>query len=63
MGRLKLHDINIPREHILAKRENAHLSLIASQRFFKISELNQGFSSHTWGQTFKNTTRPGNSDS
>ena len=53
MGRLKLYDINIPREHILAERENAYLSLTASQRFFKTLELNQASVAMNGGKPLK----------
>ncbi len=41
MGKLKLYDLNIPRETIVEERENIYLSRTAEQRFFSILQLNK----------------------
>lgn len=40
MGRLKLYDINIPREIIVEERESIYLSRTPEQRFFGVLQLN-----------------------
>lgn len=41
MGKLKLYDINTPRETIVEERENLYLSRTPEQRFFGVLQLNQ----------------------
>ncbi|WP_293307151.1 hypothetical protein [Pedobacter sp. UBA5917] len=41
MGKLKLYDINIPRETIVEERESFYLSRTPGQRFFGVLQLNQ----------------------
>ena len=40
MGKLKLYDINIPRETIAEERESVYFSRTAEQRFFGVLQLN-----------------------
>ncbi len=41
MGRLKIYDISIPRETILAERETLYLSKSAEQKIFTLLQLNR----------------------
>ncbi len=41
MGRLKIYDIDIPRESILAEREVLYLSKSAEQKFYALLRLNR----------------------
>ncbi len=41
MGRLKIYDINIPRENILAERESLYLRKSAEQKIFTLLRLNR----------------------
>lgn len=41
MGRLKIYDISIPRESILAERETLYLSKSAEQKIFTLLQLNR----------------------
>lgn len=41
MGRLKIYDINIPRESIVAEREQIYLNRSAEQKFFSLLKLNR----------------------
>ncbi|MBB6238765.1 hypothetical protein HDC90_003411 [Pedobacter sp. AK013] len=40
MGKLKLYDINTPRETIVEERDGVYLSRSPEQRFFGVLELN-----------------------
>lgn len=40
MGKLKLYDINIPRESIVEERDAIYLSRTPEQRFFNVIQLN-----------------------
>ena len=41
MGRLKIYDISIPRESILAERETLYLSKSAEHKIFTLLQLNR----------------------
>jgi len=41
MGRLKIYDISIPRESILAERESLYLRKSAEQKIFTLLQLNR----------------------
>ncbi|WP_113638852.1 hypothetical protein [Nubsella zeaxanthinifaciens] len=41
MGRLKIYDISIPRETILAERETLYLRKSAEQKIFTLLQLNR----------------------
>ncbi|KIA88912.1 hypothetical protein OC25_25820 [Pedobacter kyungheensis] len=41
MGKLKLYDINIPRETIVEERESVYLSQTSEQHFFNVLQLNR----------------------
>ncbi|MGE6220501.1 hypothetical protein ACQKCH_11795 [Nubsella zeaxanthinifaciens] len=41
MGRLKIYDISVPRESILAERETLYLSKSAEQKIFTLLQLNR----------------------
>ena len=41
MGRLKIYDINIPRESIVVEREQIYLNRSAEQKFFSLLKLNR----------------------
>lgn len=41
MGTLKIYDINISRDSIVAEREQAYLARSAEQRFFALLNLNR----------------------
>jgi len=40
MGKLKLYDINTPRETIVEERDAVYLSRTPEQRFFSVLQLN-----------------------
>jgi hypothetical protein len=41
MGRLKIYDISIPRESILAERESVYLNKSAEQKIYTLLQLNR----------------------
>jgi hypothetical protein len=41
MGRLKIYDINIPRESIVAERAQIYLNRFAEQKFFSLLKLDR----------------------
>ncbi|SER79164.1 hypothetical protein [Pedobacter rhizosphaerae] len=53
MGKLKLYDLNLSREQVLAERESIYLSLTAQQRFFKTLQLNHTSVAMNGGQPIK----------
>ncbi|MDQ0639054.1 hypothetical protein QF042_002619 [Pedobacter sp. W3I1] len=53
MGKLKLYDINTPREALVEERDSVYLSRTPEQRFFGVLQLNYISVTMNGGQPLK----------
>jgi len=53
MGKLKLYDVNTPREIIVEERDAVYLSRTPEQRFFNVLQLNYISVTMNGGKPFK----------
>ncbi|RLJ74765.1 hypothetical protein [Pedobacter alluvionis] len=59
MGKLKLYDVNTPREIIVEERDAVYLSRTSEQRFFLVLQLNYISVTMNGGQAIKISARQG----